>query len=99
MATGLPATTDPVADAYRIPDGAATWLHTDSVYNALLNAAQAMEERLAESLATYQQHPDVQANLQQLQYDLQSWNLALSTMTNIQKNMGDALESIAGNFR
>ena len=41
----------------------------------------------------------MQANLQQLQYDLQQWNLALTTMTNIQKNMADALSSIASNFR
>ena len=74
-------------------------VHTDNVYNALLNAAQTMENRLAESLATYQAHPDVQANLQQLQYDLQQWNIALTTMTNIQKNMADALKSVAGNFR
>ena len=99
MATGLPATTNPAQDVYRISGGATDWVHSDAVYNALLNAAHAMETRLAESLATYQDHPDVQANLQQLQYDLQSWNLALSTMTNIQKNMGDALESIATNFR
>ena len=75
------------------------FIHTDSVYNALMNAAYAMETRLAESLKTYQEHPDVQANLQQLQYDLQQWNLALTTMTNINKNMGDALSSIASNFR
>jgi hypothetical protein len=75
------------------------YIHTDSVYNALMNAAVAMEARLAESLKTYQEHPDVQANLQQLQYDLQQWNLALTTMTNINKNMGDALNSIASNFR
>ena len=74
-------------------------IHTDNVYNALLNAAKTMEDRLALSLKTYQEHPDVQANLQQLQYDLQQWNLALSTMTNIQKNMADALSSIASNFR
>ena len=74
-------------------------MHTDNVYNALLNAAKTMEDRLAESLKTYQEHPDVQANLQQLQYDLQQWNLALTTMTNIQKNMADALSSIASNFR
>ncbi len=74
-------------------------IHTDLVYNALLNAAETMEARLAESLKTYQEHPDVQANLQQLQYDLQAWNLALTTMTNINKNMGDALNSIASNFR
>ena len=76
-----------------------TFIHTDSVYNALFNAASAMEARLKESLENYQQHPDVQANLQQLQYDLQQWNLALTTMTNINKNMGDALNSIASNFR
>ncbi len=76
-----------------------SFIHTDSVYNALLNAAYAMETRLAESLKTYQAHPDVQANLQQLQYDLQQWNLCLTTMTNINKNMGDALNSIASNFR
>ena len=74
-------------------------IHTDNVYNALLNAAKTMEDRLAESLKTYQEHPDVQANLQQLQYDLQQWNLALTTMTNIQKNMADALKSVASNFR
>ena len=74
-------------------------MHTDNVYNALLNAAKTMEDRLALSLKTYQEHPDVQANLQQLQYDLQQWNLALTTMTNIQKNMADALSSIASNFR
>ncbi|MBO7483463.1 MAG: hypothetical protein J6U17_06235 [Kiritimatiellae bacterium] len=75
------------------------FIHTDSVYNALFNAASAMEARLKESLENYQEHPDVQANLQQLQYDLQQWNLALTTMTNINKNMGDALNSIASNFR
>jgi len=75
------------------------FIHTDSVYNALFNAASTMERRLKESLENYQQHPDVQANLQQLQYDLQQWNLALTTMTNINKNMGDALNSIASNFR
>lgn len=74
-------------------------IHTDNVYNALLNAAKTMEDRLAQSLKTYQEHPDVQANLQQLQYDLQQWNLALTTMTNIQKNMADALKSVASNFR
>ena len=75
------------------------FIHTDSVYNALFNAASSMENRLKESLENYQKHPDVQANLQQLQYDLQQWNLALTTMTNINKNMGDALNSIASNFR
>ncbi|MCQ2390138.1 MAG: hypothetical protein MJ240_01840 [Kiritimatiellae bacterium] len=82
-----------------VNEGATGEIHTDAVYTALINAAQTMENRLAESLKTYQEHPDVQANLQQLQYDLQSWNLALTTMTNIQKNMGDALNSIASNFR
>ena len=75
------------------------FIHTDAVYNALMNAAYQMEDRLKESLKNYQEHPDVQANLQQLQYDLQQWNLALTTMTNINKNMGDALSSIASNFR
>ena len=75
------------------------YIHTDAVYNALINAVGQMEERLKESLENYQRHPDVQANLQQLQYDLQQWNLALTTMTNINKNMGDALNSIASNFR
>ena len=75
------------------------FVHTDAVYNALLNAVGQMETRLKESLENYQKHPDVQANLQQLQYDLQQWNLALTTMTNINKNMGDALSSIASNFR
>ena len=76
-----------------------TGIHLDNVYSALLNAAHAMEEKLATSLKNYNDHPDVQANLQQLQYDLQQWNLALTTMTNIQKNMADALNSIASNFR
>ena len=75
------------------------FIHTDAVYNALMNAAYQLEDRLKESLKNYQEHPDVQANLQQLQYDLQQWNLALTTMTNINKNMGDALNSIASNFR
>ncbi|MBQ3808122.1 MAG: hypothetical protein II840_09240 [Kiritimatiellae bacterium] len=90
------------AHYYRVDSGsisAGQFIHTDSVYNALMNAASAMEARLKESLENYQQHPDIQANLQQLQYDLQQWNLALTTMTNINKNMGDALNSIASNFR
>ena len=76
-----------------------TGIHTDMVYSVLIKACESMEKKLEESLKNYQQHPDVQANLQQLQYDLQQWNLALTTMTNIQKNMGDALASIATNFR
>ena len=91
--------TDAQRDSFRIESGAQNCIHTDAVYNALINAAGIMEERLAESLKNYQEHPDVQANLQQLQYDLQQWNLALTTMTNINKNMGDALNSIASNFR
>ena len=74
-------------------------IHLDSVYSTLIGAAHAMEEKLATSLKNYNDHPDVQANLQQLQYDLQQWNLALTTMTNIQKNMADGLASIASNFR
>ena len=77
----------------------ATGVHFDEVYSALINAAKMMEDKLAVSLQNYQDHPDVQANLQQLQYDLQQWNLALTTMTNIQKNMADGLASIASNFR
>ena len=90
------------AHYYRVDDGSISggkFIHTDSVYNALMNAASAMEARLKESLENYQEHPDIQANLQQLQYDLQQWNLALTTMTNINKNMGDALNSITSNFR
>ena len=85
----------------RIPSEVAldSVIHSDNVYNAMLNAACTMEERLSTSLKTYQEHPDVQANLQQLQYDLQTWNLALTTMTNINKNIGDAMSDIAGNFR
>ena len=77
----------------------ASAIHTDDVYSVLIKACEQMEQKLAQSLKNYQEHPDVQANLQQLQYDLQQWNLALTTMTNIQKNMGDALASIAANFR
>ena len=78
---------------------AASSIHLDAVYVALISATENMEERLKTSLENYQAHPDVQANLQQLQYDLQMWNLTLTTMTNIQKNMSDALSSIASNFR
>lgn len=98
-ATGAPVVTNPPDQLYRVSGGAANFVHTDAVYNALINAAAVMENRLQESLKNYQEHPDVQANLQQLQYDLQSWNLALTTMTNIQKNMADALKSISSNFR
>jgi len=96
---GLCTVIDKVGDIQRVASGFDKVVHTDNVYNALLNAALTLENRLAASLATYQEHPDVQANLQQLQYDLQQWNLALTTMTNIQKNMADALSSIASNFR
>ena len=99
-ATGVPEVKSYTVEMYRVEGGtAAENIHTDAVYNALINAANQMEDRLKESLENYQQHPDVQANLQQLQYDLQQWNLALTTMTNINKNMGDALSSIASNFR
>ena len=99
-ATGVPSVTSAEVQMYRVVDGTAEEnIHTDAVYNALMNAANIMEDRLRQSLENYQAHPDVQANLQQLQYDLQAWNLALTTMTNINKNMGDALNSIASNFR
>jgi len=99
-ATGVPVVKDYSSEAYRVIGGtAAENIHLDAVYNALMSATNAMEARLKESLENYQLHPDVQANLQQLQYDLQAWNLALTTMTNINKNMGDALNSIASNFR
>ncbi len=96
---GLCEIIDPAAGLHRVDSTTGNVVHTDNVYNALFNAAQTLENRLAESLKTYQEHPDVQANLQQLQYDLQQWNLALTTMTNIQKNMADALKSISSNFR
>ena len=98
-AVGAPAVTNSSLDMYRVQGDGTNFVHTDAVYNALINAAGIMEDRLKASLENYQQHPDVQANLQQLQYDLQSWNLALTTMTNIQKNMADALKSISSNFR
>ena len=75
------------------------YLHTDAVYVALMTNVKVMEKRLTDSMQNYNEHPDVQANLQQLQYDLQQWNLCLTTMTNINKNLGDALNSIASNFR
>ena len=100
---GLPTQVTPVNDLsdVRIVDasGSANFIHTDAVYVALMGTIKEFESRLAASLKTYQEHPDVQANLQQLQYDLQQWNLALTTMTNINKNLGDALNSIASNFR
>ena len=96
---GLCEVVDNAGTIKRVTSSDGNVIHTDNVYNALMNAALTMENRLSESLRTYQEHPDVQANLQQLQYDLQQWNLALTTMTNIQKNMADALNSIASNFR
>ena len=98
-AVGAPELKNMQADAFRATVTSSDFIHTDAVYNALINAVGQMEARLKESLENYQEHPDVQANLQQLQYDLQQWNLALTTMTNINKNMGDALNSIASNFR
>ena len=98
-AVGKPSYAKAKGNAFRVSSDATDWIHTDDVYNALINAASVMENRLQESLTNYKEHPDVQANLQQLQYDLQSWNLALTTMTNIQKNMADALASIANNFK
>ena len=98
--SGAPTIVATLADTpHRVNIEGSDYIHTDAVYNALISAAGQMEARLAESLKNYQEHPDVQANLQQLQYDLQQWNLALTTMTNINKNMGDALSSIASNFR
>ena len=102
---GLPPVKTPVDDLttgqVRITSSSdsANFIHTDAVYVALMGTIKEMEKRLSDSLTTYQEHPDVQANLQQLQYDLQQWNLALTTMTNINKNLGDALNSIASNFR
>ena len=100
--TTQPSVVDFAESPIRVGNGGESisqFIHTDAVYNALLNAAYQLEDRLKDSLKTYQEHPDVQANLQQLQYDLEQWNLALTTMTNINKNMGDALSSIASNFR
>lgn len=74
-------------------------LHLDDVYLALVTSTQTMESRVRDSLENYMANPDVQANLQQLQYDLQSWNIALTTCTNMQKNMADALKSIVSNLR
>jgi len=96
---GLCHVVDMVNATTRVSSTDPQYIHTDNIYNALFNACTILENRLAESMKVYQEHPDVQANLQQLQYDLQQWNLALTTMTNIQKNMGDALKSIASNFR
>lgn len=98
-ATGAPEVQTITTEITRVNVDSTDFVHTDAVYQALMNATVAMETRLKESLENYQKHPDVQANLQQLQYDLQQWNLALTTMTNINKNMGDALSSIASNFR
>ena len=97
--TGAPSVENLTEKPHRVDLTSNAYIHTDKVYNALINAVGQMEDRLKESLENYQKHPDVQANLQQLQYDLQQWNLALTTMTNINKNMGDALNSIASNFR
>ena len=97
--TGLCEVLDNQMTIERVNSSTNFVIHLDNVYNALFNAVETLEDRLATSLKTYQEHPDVQANLQQLQYDLQQWNLCLTTMTNIQKNMADALSSIASNMR
>ena len=97
--TGVKTDNNTTIDRIEGSGSASMGLHTDDVYTALVNAAATMEARLTASLQNYQEHPDVQANLQQLQYDLQQWNLALTTMTNIQKNMSDAMNSIANNFK
>ena len=97
--TGLCEVVDNTMTIERVTSSTNFVIHLDNVYNALFNAVETLENRLATSLKTYQEHPDVQANLQQLQYDLQQWNLCLTTMTNIQKNMADALSSIASNMR
>ena len=95
--------TDNTDNIARVSDGtngiASNSVYCSNVYNALLNASLTMENRLSDSLKTYQEHSDVQANLQQLQYDLQMWNLALTTMTNMVKNMEDGLNSIVSNLR
>ncbi|MBQ7189534.1 MAG: hypothetical protein IJR99_08990 [Kiritimatiellae bacterium] len=98
-ATGIAQVTSAELQRHEVDVSSNDYVHTDAVYNALMNAVLIMEDRLNTSLTNYQEHPDVQANLQQLQYDLQQWNLALTTMTNINKDMGDALNSIASNFR
>ena len=102
--TGIPAVKTYVDDltngGVRLASGGTgAYVHTDAVYVALMSTIKTFETKLGASLENYQEHPDVQANLQQLQYDLQQWNLALTTMTNINKNLGDALNSIASNFR
>ena len=100
---GLPTIVENVDDVknggYRTDGAYANNIHTDAVYVALMATVNVMEKRLSDSLENYQKHPDVQANLQQLQYDLQAWNLALTTSTNMQKNMSDALKSIVSNLR
>ena len=98
---GLCIVTDNADDIIRVTDTAVSSnsIYCSNVYNALLNASLTMENRLADSLKTYQEHSDVQANLQQLQYDLQMWNLTLTTMTNMTKNMQDGLNSIVSNLR
>ena len=98
-ATGISQVKSAALQRHTVDVSSNDYVHTDAVYNSLMNAVLLMEDRLNTSLTNYQDHPDVQANLQQLQYDLQQWNLALTTMTNINKNMGDALSSIASNFR
>jgi hypothetical protein len=97
--TGLVPLVQNTLTIQRVDSGSSRVIHLDNVYNALFLAVETLEQRLNQSLTTYQEHPDVQANLQQLQYDLQQWNLALTTMTNVQKNMADALSSIASNMR
>ena len=97
--TGLCTVIDNTMTIERVNSSTNWVIHLDNVYNALFNAVETLENRLAASLKTYQDHPDVQANLQQLPYDLQQWNLCLTTMTNTKKNMADALSSIASTRR
>ena len=74
-------------------------LHLDDVYLALIIAAQGTEHRVEESLENYIENPDVQATLQQPQYHLQAWHLALTPSHNSPHTRSDALKSIVSNLR
>ena len=73
------------------------FIHTDAVYNALLNAAYQLEDRLKDSLKNYQEHPDVQANLQQLQYEVMNLSFQQEGVTKVADKSSNAIQTLVKN--
>ena len=84
-----PEAVDPIPFA---SEASAAWRSAQVNHQGILHRIRALAQ-------LDRMHGPSAAEMVELQYDLQMWNLALTTMTNINKNMGDALNSIASNFR